>query len=51
MLKFKTFKGNDVEIDTKKKIIYGGGKEFAYDIVRVQKGLVCFGISNNQAIA
>ena len=36
---------------TKKKIIYGGGKEFAYDIVRVQKGLVCFGIGNNQAIA
>ena len=51
MLKFKTFKGNDVEIDTKKKKIYGGGKEFSYNIVRVQKGLVCFGIGNNQAIA
>ena len=25
MLKFKTFKGNDIEIDTKKKKIYGGG--------------------------
>ena len=52
MLKFKTFKGNDIEIDTKKKKIYGGGgKEFTYDIVRVQKGLVCFGVGNNQAIA
>jgi hypothetical protein len=43
MLKFKTFKGNNVEIDTKKKKIYGDGKEFAYDIVRIQKGLVCSG--------